>query len=85
MYGLMMKLVLSTDYDSAFCEVEDAIPCIIHGGNRMGEKNFMMMLLEYWAECTTNSKMEELVATVEHFINRGIVVPNSPDLSENCQ
>ena len=71
-YGLMTKLVLSTDYDSAFCAVEDAIPCIMHGGNRMGEKIFMMMLLELWAKCSTNSEREELIATVENFINRGI-------------
>ncbi len=72
MYGLMTKLVLPTDYDSAFYAVEDAISCIMHGGNRMGEKIFMMMLLEFWAKCKTNSKREELIATVENFINRGI-------------
>ncbi len=39
MYGLMTKLVLSIDRDSAFCAAEDAIPCVMHGGNRINEKN----------------------------------------------
>jgi hypothetical protein len=72
MYSLMTKLVLSTDYDSAFCAVEDAIPCVMHGGNRMGEKIVMMLLLELWCKCTTNAEREELIETVENFINRGI-------------
>lgn len=53
-YQLMSKLVLATDEGSAFCAVEDAIPCIMHGGNRMGEKIFMMLLLEAWGLCITN-------------------------------
>jgi hypothetical protein len=39
MYNLMTKLVLSIDRDSAFCAAEDAIPCVMHGGNRINEKN----------------------------------------------
>jgi hypothetical protein len=45
-YGLMTKLVLSTDENSAFCVVDDAIPCVMHGGNHIGEKIFMMALIE---------------------------------------
>jgi hypothetical protein len=51
MYGLMTKLVLSIDRDSAFCAAEDAIPCVMHGGNRINEKNFMMVLIEAWESC----------------------------------
>jgi hypothetical protein len=36
-YSLMSKLVASTNMDSTFVEVESAIPCIMHGGNRIGE------------------------------------------------
>ncbi len=32
-YNLMVKLVAATDYNSAFCQVDDSIPCIMHGGN----------------------------------------------------
>ncbi len=71
-YNLMTKLVLSTDFDSAFCAVEDAIPCVMHGGNRMGEKLFMMLLLELWSKCVTNAEREEVIETVENFINRCI-------------
>jgi hypothetical protein len=45
-YGLMTKLINSIDYESAFCAAEDAIPCIMHAGNRMNEKLFMMLLLQ---------------------------------------
>lgn len=30
-YNLMTKLVASTDLESTFCAVEDAIPCILYG------------------------------------------------------
>jgi hypothetical protein len=71
-YDLMTKLVSSTDENSAFCAVEDAIPCIMHGGNRIGEKIFMMLLLELWSKCVTNSDRMDLVETVENFVNRGV-------------
>jgi hypothetical protein len=32
-YKLMIRLVFTTDEASAFCAVEDTIPCIMHGGN----------------------------------------------------
>jgi len=57
-YQLMSKLVLATDEGSAFCAVEDAIPCIMHGGNRMGGKFFMIDRIL-------------LVKTVENFVNAG--------------
>ncbi len=38
MYGLMTMLVASTDLNSALCAVEDAIPCVTNGSNRIGEK-----------------------------------------------
>jgi hypothetical protein len=41
-YGLMVKLVSSIDCESAFYAVEDAIPCIMHGGNRINEKLFKL-------------------------------------------
>jgi hypothetical protein len=62
MYTLMTKLVASKDYESAFCEVEDAIPCIMHGGNRIGEKLFTVVMLEAWEDCITKSSKEMLIA-----------------------
>jgi hypothetical protein len=72
MYNLMTKLVAATDYDSAFCQVDDAIPCIMHGGNRMGEKIFMLVLIESWERCITKRDKEELINHVENYINTGI-------------
>ncbi len=72
MYELMTKLVASTDLNCAFCAVEDAIPCVMHGGNRIGEKIFMMLLLEAWTQCNSPSDKSELVETVENFINTGV-------------
>jgi len=71
-YGLMTKLVLSTDENSAFCAVDDAIPCVMHGGNRVGEKIFMMALIEAWNKCTSNSDRDLLIETVENFVNTGV-------------
>jgi len=47
-YDLMKRLVASTDWNSAFCEVETVISCIMHGGNYVGEKLFMLLLIELW-------------------------------------
>jgi len=44
----MKRLVASTDWNSAFCEVETVISCIMHGGNYVGEKLFMLLLIELW-------------------------------------
>jgi hypothetical protein len=71
-YKLMTRLVLATDEASAFCAVEDAIPCVMHGGNRMGEKMFMMVLLEAWNGCATNGERSLLVKTVETYVNTGV-------------
>jgi hypothetical protein len=68
----MIKLVASKDYDSAFCEVEDAIPCIMHGGNRMGEKLFTVVMIEAWEDCVTKASKEVLIALVEHHVNTRI-------------
>jgi hypothetical protein len=46
--------------------------CIMHGGNCIGEKMFMMLLLEKWSRCTRNSERICLVNTVENFINRRV-------------
>jgi hypothetical protein len=71
-YKLMTKLVESKDYDSAFCQVEDAIPCIMHGGNRMGEKLFTVVMIEAWEDCVTKASKEVLIALVEHHVNTRI-------------
>jgi len=71
MYKLLKKLIDSGDPDSAFIAVEAAIPCILHGGNRLGEKLFMMLLLEAWCRCMNNSDKKDLVEVVEHFVNTG--------------
>jgi hypothetical protein len=68
----MTKLVSATDYESAFCEVKDAIPCIMHGGNQIGEKMFMMVLMEAWDYCITKRDREHLISIVEQYINTGI-------------
>jgi len=46
MHKLLTKLIASTDLNSAFIAIEAAIPCILHGGNRLGEKVFIMLSLE---------------------------------------
>ena len=71
LYQLMTKLAAATDVESAFCAIQDAIPCIFHGGNRMGEKIIMMLLLEAWSACFNNEDRELLVQTVENFVNTG--------------
>jgi Holliday junction resolvase RusA-like endonuclease len=71
-YTLMTKLVASTNMDSAFVEVESAIPCIMHGGNRIGEKIFMVLLLEAWGYCTTKTDRDLLIKTVEDYVNSGV-------------
>jgi hypothetical protein len=48
--------------------LEDAIPCIVHGGNRINEKLFMMILLEAWSSCMTNQEQ----ITVENHIPSGV-------------
>lgn len=67
--ALEAEAVFSTDDASAFCAVEGAIPCVMHGENRMGEKMFMMVLLEAWNACTTNEERTLLVETVENYVN----------------
>lgn len=71
-HSLMTKLVESTNPDFAFIEVESAIPCIMHGGNRIGEKIFMMLLLEAWGYCLTKADRDLLINTVESYINTGV-------------
>jgi hypothetical protein len=56
MYSLMTKLVSSIDQESVFYNAEDAIPCIMHGRNRINEKLFMMVLIEGWESCNTNEE-----------------------------
>jgi len=70
-FKLLTKLVGSTDMASAFITIEAAIPCILHAGNRLGEKIFMMLLLEAWRCCTNNAQKKELISVVEHFVNTG--------------
>jgi len=70
-YDLLLKLTLSTDPSSGFIAVETAIPCVLHGGNRLGEKVFMMILIIAWRECTTKSERDELIETFETFVNTG--------------
>jgi hypothetical protein len=72
MYSLMTRLVGSIDQESAFCAVQDAIPCVMHGGNRINEKLFMMLLIESWESCHSNQERELLIKTVEHYINSGV-------------
>jgi hypothetical protein len=71
-YSLMSKLVSSTNMDCAFVEVESAIPCIMHGGNRIGEKIFMVLLLEAWGYCMTKADRDLLIKTVEDYVNTGV-------------
>jgi len=68
MYSLMTKLVSSFDQESAFCTAEDAFPCIMHGGNQINEKLFMMILMEAWESCETNEEKLLLIKTVEDYI-----------------
>jgi hypothetical protein len=65
----MTKLVLSIVRDSAFCAVEDAIPFVMHGGNRINEKIVMMVLITAWESCTTSREKELLIKNVEDYIN----------------
>jgi hypothetical protein len=44
----------------------------MHGGNQIGEKIFMMLLLELWLKCITNSDRMDLVETVKNFANRDV-------------
>ncbi len=37
-HDLIQKRIASTDPESAFITIETAIPCILHGGSRLGEK-----------------------------------------------
>ncbi len=43
MHKLLTKLLASTDLNSPFVAIEAAIPYILHGGNRLREKVFMML------------------------------------------
>jgi hypothetical protein len=72
MYSLMTKLVSSIDQESAFCAVVDAIPCAMHGGNRINEKLFMMVLIEAWESCRSNQERELLIKIIEDYINSGV-------------
>ena len=72
LYNLMSKLAASTGIDSEFCAVEDAIPCIMHGGNHVGEKIFMMLLLELWSKCVSNADRLAVIEAVKNFVNRGV-------------
>jgi hypothetical protein len=69
MYSLMTKLVSIFDQESAFCTAEDVIPCIMHGGNGINEKLFMIILIEAWESCETNEEKLLLIKTVEDYIN----------------
>jgi hypothetical protein len=68
----MAKLVRSIDHESAFCVGGDAIPCIMHGGNRIHEKLFVVVLLDAWDSCVTNSDRQRLIEIVENYINCGV-------------
>jgi hypothetical protein len=68
-YKLILKLLASRDLEAAFVTIEAAIPCILHGGNRLGEKNFMMLMLAVWRICGTKQQKQDLVDTVEYFVN----------------
>jgi hypothetical protein len=46
MYKLLTKLIASTGLNIAFMAIEADFPCILHGGNRLGEKVFIMLSLE---------------------------------------
>jgi hypothetical protein len=70
-YKLISKLTTSTDSSTACVAVEAAIPCILHGGNWLGEKVFMMMLLEVWRCCYSTRQKQELVQVVVYFMNTG--------------
>jgi hypothetical protein len=70
-YKLLSKLTASRDIEAAFVTIEAAIPCILHGGNHLGEKVFIMLLLEAWRCCLTTQQKEQLVDIVEHFVNTG--------------
>jgi len=65
-YKLVSKF---RDLEAAFIAIEAAIPCILHGGNHLGEKIFMMLLLAAWRICCTAQQKEELVEALEHFVN----------------
>lgn len=49
-YDLIVKLTLSTDPESTFTAIDTAFPCILHGGNCLGEKIFMMLfnICKHW-------------------------------------
>ena len=72
-YNLMVTLVAATDYIRAFCQVDDAMPYIImHGGNQIGEKMFMLVFMKAWEHCTTKHAPEDLIGAIEHYINTGV-------------
>ncbi len=52
-YKLLCKLTARKDFEAAFVTIEAAIPCILHGSNRLGEKIYMMLLLWAWRICYT--------------------------------
>jgi hypothetical protein len=55
-----------------FCQVDDAIPYIMHGGNWISEKLFMLVLIEAWENCPMKRAKEELIKAVELYINTGV-------------
>jgi hypothetical protein len=73
MYSLMTKLVSSIDHESAFCNTEDAVPCIRHGGNCINEKLFMMVRIKAWESCNTNKERLLLIKTVKDNHNSGVI------------
>jgi len=44
----------------------------MHGGNRIGEKLFMLVLIEAWENCPTKHAKEELIKAVGLYINTGV-------------
>jgi hypothetical protein len=44
----------------------------MQGGNCIGEKIFMMILLEAWSKCTNKQEQELLICTVENLVNTGV-------------
>jgi len=68
-FQFLKDVLLLTDIEHAFCKIEDAIPCIMHGEKRMGEKICMMMVLQGWNECLRMAEKKELKGPIEQIIN----------------
>lgn len=63
-YDLLQKLMKSTDLESAFITIESATSCISHGGNRLGEKVFMIMIIDAIRNCSTKGEWDEVINVV---------------------